>query len=142
MSRTDSAVPFPPRAASGCLIRTKGLILLVSAVAVGVLGWLVLNLLAGNLRKEPDHANDIAGFARWMIDHRGIVSLLVLPVAMVALWLLLRRKQAANSGVTIRIATPWIVTALATLWLVAVFALVLATFVLFLAPLYQYRDLG
>ena len=115
---------------------------MVSAVAVGALGWLVLNLLAGNLRKEPDHANDIAGFARWMIDHRVIVPLLVLPAAMVAAWMLVRRQQAASAGVTMRSATPWIVTALATLWLVAVFALILVTFVLFMAPLYQYRELG
>ena len=123
-------------------MRAKGAILLVSALAVAALGWLVLHLLASNLRKEPDHEQDIAPFARWMIDHPWIMPLLALPAVITAGWLLMRHGATSRDAGAIRKSAPWIITALATLWLVLVFALVLVTFVMFLAPLYQYRELG
>ncbi|HVP73614.1 MAG TPA: hypothetical protein VMS30_07740 [Phycisphaerales bacterium] len=129
------------RSAVGCLARARGGFLILSALAVGILGWLVLHLLAGSLHKDQDLADQVSAFGRWMIDHRAMLPMAVLPALAAGAWSLLRPVRATGDGKS-RPMTPWIVTGIATVWLLAIFAAILITFVLFLAPLYQYRDLG
>jgi hypothetical protein len=141
---STNAPRISPRSstATGCLARAKGLLLLAGAIGVGGLGWLVLNILANNLRRTPDHAERVAEFSTWLIGHRGFVPLAALPVASAAIWLMTKRRHTAAPPSMPRSATPWIILALATIWLVVVFGMVLVAFVQFLAPLYQYQDLG
>lgn len=114
--------------------------LLVGTIGVGGLGWLVLRILDNDLRRTPEHAENIAAFARWMIDHRGVVPLLTLPAAIAAIWLISVRGKAVRPAHSR--ASPWIILALATLWLLLVFAVVLVVFVQFMAPLYEYHEIG
>lgn len=118
----------------GCLTRGKGAFLLLTAIAVGVLGLFVLQLLNDNLAKEPETAKEVASFARWVIHQRTLVALGALPAAAIGVWMLAKRKQTKP-------ATTWLAWAAAMAWLLVLFGVVLMTFIMTLAPLYQYREL-
>jgi len=107
---------------------------MVSAVGVGVLGWIVLRILDGDLRKAPEQAKDVDEFARWMIAHRDFVPLAVLPVVAIGVWLTVRGRSTNR-------ALWWVMVFAASLWLAAIFVAIVASFVMFLAPLYQYHPL-
>jgi hypothetical protein len=94
-----------------------------------------LFILADNLGGSPDHAQRIHRFSLWMIDQRLLVPLAAIPAALIGAWLLMRQPTARGFGAT------WLLTALGTLLLVAVFAAVLIAFVLFVLPLYQYQPI-
>ena len=116
--------------------------MLAGAVGVGGLGWLVLKILANDLRRAPDHVPRIAKFSLWMIEHRAIVPLATLPAVAAGVWMLLMRLKSTPPVSVRRRAQPWIVLGLGTVWLVIIFLAVLLAFVQFLAPLYQYEDIG
>ena len=128
---------------TGCRARARGGLLLASAIGVGGLGWLVLHILAGNLRKSPEHAERISDFARAVINYRGWLLVSTLPVAMLGAWMLLKPgcTERSKSSPPCR-AILWAVFALSALWLFVVFGIALIVFIQFLAPLYQYHDLG
>lgn len=140
-SATTQSTAAASSTVTGCLAKAKGALLLACAICVGGLGWLVLNILANDLRRAPDHAPRIAAFSRWMIEHRAFVPLAMLPAIVAGVLMLAMRSKSAQPPSMRRRARPWIVLALGTLWLVLVFALVLVAFVQFMAPLYQYQDI-
>lgn len=148
MSQPVVRVTTPPSTlaahstATGCLAKAKGVLLVGGAVGVGGLGWLVLSILANDLRRAPDHAPRIAPFCLWLIEHRWLVPLSVLPAVVAGIWLMSMRLKSLQPKSSQRRAQPWILLAIGSLWLVLIFAAVLFAFIQFLAPLYQYQDIG
>lgn len=118
----------------GCLTRGKGAFLLLTAIAVGGLGYFVLNLLSDNLAKEPETAKEVAAFAKWVIHQRALVAVSALPAAAIGAWMLAKRKATKP-------AATWLAWAAAMAWLLVLFGVILITFIMTLAPLYQYREL-
>lgn len=131
------SAPSASSSAIGCLLRARGALLVVGSAGVGFLGWLVLSILADDLRKSPEHAKRVDDFALWMIDHRMVVPWVVIPVAIAGLLTLLQRRESRMTR-----ATFWMIISLGTLWLAAIFIAVLVTFIMFLAPLYRYENIG
>lgn len=137
-----SAAAVPLATARGCLGRARGAFLLLGSLGVAGLGWLVLNLVGANMKRDPDSAARIDAFARWVIEHRWLTPLAAAPAACIGLWMMLQRRRETAATAGIGRATPWVALSLASLWLLAVFAVILVTFILSLAPLYQYHDIG
>ncbi len=133
-------VGAPRSAAIGCLHRGRAIFLLISTVCVGAVGFIALRQVAANLAREPELFTDVHGFALWVVEHRSYVVLAVVPPAIMAIWMMLRPARRSGTG-KVRYATPWIAFGLASAWTLAIFAAIMITFIMCLAPLYQYRDL-
>src|SRR5688572_11965061 len=81
--------------AHGCLHAGKAAFLLISAIGVGVLGWLALNIMAVNMQKSPDLAAQAPRLAMAVIHNRFWLIAAVLP-PMACATIMLRRKASAQ----------------------------------------------
>jgi len=106
--------------------------LVVSSLAVGLLGWWVLTLLASSLRENADHAANVGPYVRWMAGHASAMLVLAMPPLAIGVWL---------AVLSSRRSVFWLAWALGIVWEFALFAAVLIAFIQFLAPLYQYQPL-
>jgi hypothetical protein len=118
--------------AVGCLHRARGWLLVISSLAIGLLGWWVMTMLAASLRENPDHAADVGPYVRWMTGHASIMLVLAMPPLAIGVWL---------AVVSSRRSVFWFVWVLGIVWEFALFAAVLIAFIQFLVPLYQYQPL-
>ena len=112
--------------------RVKGGFIIISSLSVGLLAWLVLSIIAENLRKNPDVIKGLPGLVNQCIAHRALVPLAALP-ALACGVMLLPKDRSRPTG--------WLLILAATAWLFGLFGLILYCFVSFLAPLYQYQPL-
>lgn len=117
---------------AGCAARAKGAALVVSALAIGLVGWLVLSMLADSAVRHPDVIKDLNPQARWMMDHRAWMPVLSSPVIVIGVWLLAGQRHRTAA---------LIATAAASLWLAALLGIIVMSFLAFIAPLYQYQPI-
>src|SRR5436190_24191583 len=59
--------------------RVKGGFVIISSLAVGILAWVVLSLLAENLRRNPDVVHGLPWLVNQCISHRALMPLAALP---------------------------------------------------------------
>lgn len=112
--------------------RINGVFLLISAIAVGVVGYLVLAFLDQALRDNPDAARDISPNAVSFIRNRGALFLLITPALAAGLALVFSSRRGGWR---------WAVFIAGMVWMAVLLAGILYAFVSFLAPLYQYQPL-
>ena len=124
--------PAPASTIKRWFFRIKGSFIIISSLAVGGLGWMVLALLDYNIHKSPDIFKDLPALVTTLVRFRAAMPLLILPALLTGVALLPRNRRAS---------TGWMQIIAAALWLVAVFALIVYCFVLFLTPLYTYQPL-
>jgi hypothetical protein len=120
------------RSASGCFIRLNGVFVIIGSLGVGILGWLVLTLMADTVQRNPDQFQDLPGWVSSLLNDRGIFPLLAGPPLIAGIVLLANARKRAIS---------WGLFILAMVWLFALFAAILISFIMMLAPLYQIREL-
>jgi hypothetical protein len=129
--RMPQTPDHPGHAIRRWTFRLIGLFVIIGSLAIGLIGWLALANLADNIRKNPEVANDLSPLVLGCIDHRGWLPALVVPALVGGLWLLMGRARGAA----------WPVFILSMLWLFVLFATILYSFIMFMAPLYEYRPL-
>jgi hypothetical protein len=131
-SAPTSNVDSEPRRRRGCVTSANGVMIIVSALGVGVFGWIALHLLGKNAAENPDVIRNLPPLATWMLAQRSWFPAMVLPSIVVGALLLI-----GNPGRGVR----WVLASLAALWLCVIFVLIVITFVQFMAPLYQYQPI-
>ena len=137
MSREQSDITYTPplrdrSSALGCFHRARGWVLLISYIAVGVLCYTALTVMGDSLQKSPEHAADVGPFVRWMTDHAWLGLLLAIPPAAIGAWLAILASRRPVF---------WAAWGLGLLWEFGLFAVMLVTFIRYLAPLYEYQPL-
>jgi len=110
----------------------NGISLIVGSMALGILGWVAFAFLGDALRKNPETAENIAPTALWCIEHRAWLPIAAIPPLLVGARLLWSRQTLAKG---------WSMFVMAFLWETALFFLILYSFIMFLAPMYQYQPL-
>ena len=118
--------------ALGCFYRLNGVFTILGSLAVAVVGWIILAQLADNIRKNPDVVGQLPSLAQWCIDHRNWLPLTALaPLALGIVQACTQRTRFAF----------WVLVVIESTWLIVLVALILYTFIMFMAPLYQYHPM-
>lgn len=112
--------------------RTKGLFIIVTSLATAVLGWYVLAKIGEHAQRNPEVIKDLPPLVTSLMNQRAILPVLVLPAFICGVLVLPKNRSRA---------TGWMLIIAATLWLMALFVLILYCFISFLSPLYQYQPL-
>ena len=109
---------------------SSGVYAIGGSVGCGLLGWLVLRLLAPLAADPPYPASQVPAFVRWCVEHRLVIPLLAVPAFACGL-LLLRAPR--------RIIALVVISMLA---MVLPAGVAMYCFLRLIAPMYQYQPLG
>ena len=129
-SQPRAETPFAP--VHRWMFRTKGVIIIVSCIAMVLLGGYVLSKIAEQSQRNPELIKDLPGVVTWLVDHRSLLIIAVIPACICGV-MAMPKGVSATRG--------WTLIILATLWLIVLFAMIVICFVSFLTPLYQYQPL-
>ena len=124
-----SGAPRPHNRLRGAI---NGAIMTISATAVGIVGWLLLSMLAHMLESNPDLASDMNPLARCLVERGWAVAMLVAPSLLGGLILMIAPLSRGKF---------WLITIGASLWLAMIFGTILFCFLMFIGPLYQPQTL-
>ena len=114
------------------MFRTKGVFIIASAIAMVLLGGYVLSKIAEQSQRNSEVIKDLPPIVTWLVDHRWLLFIAVLPAFVCGMLAMPRNVPAARG---------WTLIIFGTLWLIGLFAMILICFLSFLAPLYQYQSL-
>lgn len=112
--------------------RLNGVFVAIGAVAVAIIGWIALANIADSIRENPEVTADIAPFALRCVHSRASLPLLVVPSLICGLILVVFPLSRSVS---------WLIFIFSSLALFTVFGMVLYSFIMFIAPLYQYQPM-
>jgi|SRR6185503_21204208 len=121
-------------AASTWFLRLNGIFIIITSLAIGALGLLILSLIAEDLRKSADLRADFDPFAAWLVDHRALWPLTAIPP--LAIGFLLSLRSAAMGR-----AARWTLLVVGYAMLLPLFGLLLWSLIMMLTPLYTYKPL-
>lgn len=122
------------KAASAWFHRLNGFFIIVTSIAMGGLGALILSLLAEDLRKSPDLRQEFPSLAAWLIDSRAMWPVAALPPLVIGIRLAWRAKSMSRGS-------RWLHLLIAYAILLPLFGVILWTFIMVMAQLYTYHPL-
>ena len=114
------------------MARLSGVFVIIGALAVGIIGWIALSILAENIRQHPETQSQMPALAVSLINARTWLPFVAaLMVGSGAVLIVFPRSR----GVT------WLLFLASMLGIATLFVVVLYCFLSFVAPLYEYQPL-
>jgi hypothetical protein len=110
----------------------RGVIVVIASLGCGLVGWIALGILAENIRRNPDAAEDMSSTALTLIRHSWWAPMVATIVLSLGIIMIASPRYRAMT---------WTLFAMSMIGILIIFGGVLYAFLGFIGPMYEYRPL-